>query len=189
MTPDPITVLCAILRGETEIPAGEAGDRLQDLARRHRVDRLLAQCASRSTDGTEVRLTPDTTGAAALRRDILLDAVRVHELGRVANALEAAGIGPIVFKGAALAHTHYSESWLRPRLDADLLVADTDRARAAEVFESLGYDRPPIASGDLVSYQAMFVRTDAFGIEHVVDLHWRMANPQLVARALSYAEL
>jgi Uncharacterised nucleotidyltransferase len=189
MGADSIADLSAVLRGEGAIPAGEAGDGFMDLARRHRVDRLLAQGASRGTERTEVRLKPDTTGAAALRLDILIDAVRVRELASVVNALDAAGIVPIVFKGAALAHTHYSDSWLRPRLDADLLIADTGRARADDVLDSLGYDRPPVASGDLVSYQAMFVRTDAIGIEHVVDLHWRIANSQLVARALSYAEL
>lgn len=174
MTSDSTFDLSAVLRGEREIPAGEAGDCLMDLARRHRVDRLLAPRESR---------------AKALRRDVLLDAVRVRELAGVVNAFEAAGVTPIVFKGAALAHTHYAESWLRPRLDADLLIADADRARATDVLESLGYHQPPVASGDLVSYQAMFVRTDRIGIEHVVDLHWRMANPQLVAQTLSYAEL
>jgi len=41
MTSDPITDLCAVLRGERDVPVGEAGARLAALARRHRVDRLL----------------------------------------------------------------------------------------------------------------------------------------------------
>jgi hypothetical protein len=45
------------------------------------------------------------------------DTLRVRELVRVVSALEAHGCAPVVFKGAALALTHYPDSWLRPRLE------------------------------------------------------------------------
>ena len=38
-------------------------------------------------------------------------------------------------------------------------------------------------------YQEPLVRAEAGGLEHVVDLHWRVANPQAVSRVLSHAEL
>ena len=117
------------------------------------------------------------------------DVARTRELVRMAAALEAAGCQPIVFKGAALAHTHYRQPWLRPRLDVDVLVAERGQERASRALRDLGYERPPFVSGRLVMYQEPFVRAEAGGLEHVVDLHWRVANPQAVSRVLSHAEL
>ena len=125
----------------------------------------------------------------AARVDILLDEFAVRELQAALTALEAQGIEPIVFKGAALAHTHYPESWLRPRLDADLLIAPAQRRRAFDILEGLGYQQPPTISGDLVSYQTMYVRAHPIGVEHVLDVHWKIAERQAVADALSYDEL
>ena len=87
----------------------------------------------------------------------------------------------MVFKGAALALTHYADSWLRPRLDADVLVAPAARARAAATLAALGYTRPPMTAGRYVMHQEMHVRPDPVVGEHVVDLHWRLANPNLLA--------
>src|SRR6185436_19143141 len=167
MTSDPISDLCAALRGERG-----ADDAIVALARRHRVDRLLL--------GSQL---------PTARRDILIDEVAVRELPIVLAALEAEGIDALVFKGAALAHTHYAESWLRPRLDVDLLIAPEQRQRAYGVLGGLGYQRPPVVSGELISYQAMFVRPHPIGVEHVLDLHWKIANPQTIAHALTHGEL
>jgi hypothetical protein len=123
------------------------------------------------------------------RRAALVDAVAVRELLAALAALEAGGIEPIVFKGAALAHTHYKHSWHRPRLDADILIASAHRERAFDILRSLGYTQPVMISGELVSYQTMFVRTNAIGREHVIDLHWQITNPQITAHALTHAEL
>jgi Uncharacterised nucleotidyltransferase len=119
----------------------------------------------------------------------LLDELAVRELQAALTALEAQGIEPIVFKGAALAHTHYPESWLRPRLDADLLIAPAQRRRAFDILHGLGYQQPPTISGQLVSYQTMFVRAHPIGVEHVLDVHWKIAERQAVADTLRYDEL
>ena len=126
------------------------------------------------------RLTGETRAAA------VDDVARTRELVRVAGALEDAGCQPIVFKGAALAHTHYRRPWLRPRLDLDVLVAERGREPASRALRGLGYERLPFVSGRLVMYQEPLVRAEAGGLEHVVDLHWRVANPQAgVACALA----
>ena len=54
-------------------------------------------------------MTPDPVS-------VLTDAVRVRELTRSCARCEEAGAAPLVFKGAALAHTHYAESWQRHAL-------------------------------------------------------------------------
>lgn len=120
---------------------------------------------------------------------VLTDAVRVRELVGVLRALEDDAAVPLVFKGAALAHTHYAESWHRPRLDADILIAPECRDRAFATLSRLGYERGTLISGDLVMYQAPFLRTDHLGIEHALDVHWRIVNPQSVSQAVTHAEL
>ena len=120
---------------------------------------------------------------------VLTDAVRVRELVGVLRALEDGGAIPLVFKGAALAHTHYAEHWQRPRADADVLIASESRERVFAVLRRLGYQQPTFISGDLVMYQAPFDRVDHLGIEHVLDIHWRIANPQVVSQVLTHDEL
>jgi hypothetical protein len=132
-------------------------------------------------------MTPDPISDD--RRAALLDAIAVGELTEALAALDASGVEPLVFKGAALAHTHYRQPWQRPRLDADVLIAAAHRQRAFEILFALGYSQPPMTAGDLVSYQTMFVRTNATGREHVIDLHWQISNPQMTAHALTHAEL
>lgn len=121
---------------------------------------------------------------------VLADAVRARELVTVLRALEDGGDAvPLVFKGAALAHTHYAESWQRPRLDADILIAPGSRDRVFASLVGLGYERGPLISGELVMYQAAFGRIDHLGIEHALDIHWRIVNPQAVSQTLTHAEL
>jgi hypothetical protein len=120
---------------------------------------------------------------------VLTDAVRVHELVRVLRLLEDAGVMPLVFKGAALAHTHYGESWRRPRYDADVLITLEDRDTVFAILEASGYTRRTFVSGDLVMYQLPFERTDHLGVDHALDIHWRIANPQVVSQVLNHDEL
>lgn len=120
---------------------------------------------------------------------VLTDAVRVRELVAVLRALDDADTRPLVFKGAALAHTHYRESWQRPRCDADILIAPESCQRVFVVLDERGYQRLPLVSGDLVMYQAAFGRIDHLGIEHALDIHWRIVNPQVVSQALTHEEL
>jgi putative nucleotidyltransferase-like protein len=123
------------------------------------------------------------------RVSVLFDAVRVRELISVLRACEDSGARPIVFKGAALAHTHYAESWQRPRADADLLIAVDSRDRVFATLQARGYTRGTFISGDLVMYQAPFERVDHLGVDHLLDVHWRIVNPQVVSQVLTHAEL
>jgi hypothetical protein len=44
-------------------------------------------------------------------------------------------------------------------------------------------------TGALVSHQVGFERQDANGLRHVIDLHWKIANPQILADALPFDDL
>lgn len=184
-------LLCAILRGTpTALPAFEAGDALVSLARAHRVHLLMAWLAGPGPSDLE---GIGGEGWASLAREMRIaavtEAVRSAEAVRVAAALEQAGAQPLVFKGAALARTHYPEPWLRPRLDTDILIAPARRDAAMQALAALGYERPPFVSGRHVMHQAPFVRPGPAGLEHVVDLHWRIANVEAVAALRTHEEL
>jgi hypothetical protein len=184
-------LLCAILRGTpTALPACEGGDALVASARGHRVHLLMAWLAGQGPSDLE-RIGGDgwVSLAREMRSEVLIEALRRDEVVRVVAALDRAGAQPLVFKGAALAHTHYPEPWLRPRLDTDVLVSPARRVQAVEALTALGYEQPPFVSGQHVMHQAPFVRWGPAGLEHVVDLHWRIANVESVARMLSHDDL
>ncbi len=72
-----------------------------------------------------------------------------RELHTVLSALLAAGITPIVFKGAALGRTVYPDSICRPMGDLDLWIEPAELPHVQDVLRRLGYaqitnpDRPP----------------------------------------------
>jgi len=65
--------------------------------------------------------------------------LRKHELANALQALGAAGIIPVLFKGAALAHTVYPDPACRPMSDLDLWLTREEMAPAQAALESLGY--------------------------------------------------
>ena len=190
---DPDPVICSILRRgpchwvEGDDPAATA--RFIAVANFHGVLPLLdAEFRLRADAGAwpkEVQLACFT---ALLARRNFENAHR-PEITRVLDALAADGLQPLVLKGGALAHSHYPEPALRPRSDTDLLVPADQREPAGRTLRRLGYARAPGVSGEWVSYQSLWSRTDERGGHHFLDLHWRINNSQVLARALTYGEL
>ena len=123
------------------------------------------------------------------RRLAASDLIREAELQTLLDAWRAAGVRNLLIKGAQLAYGVYQRSDLRPRLDTDMLVTPASRADAEAVLLQQGYEAPRHVSGDLVSHQAQYVKRQGNAIVHVVDLHWKIFNPQLFADALSFHEL
>lgn len=111
------------------------------------------------------------------------------EITRVLDALAVDGVQPLVLKGAALAGSHYPDPALRPRNDTDILIAAEQRTQAERTLERLGYTRAQGVAGEFVSYQSFWSRTDASGINHHLDVHWRINNSQVLAKVLAYPEL
>jgi hypothetical protein len=123
------------------------------------------------------------------RRHAAIDTAREVELRRLLAALEVRGVRALLMKGAHLAYTHYGRPDLRPRIDTDLLVARTDRETAVEVLSACGYESTGHVPGTLVMYQACYVKRRQGVQLHVVDVHWKVANPQVFSDLVSYDEL
>ena len=158
-------------------PAGTVDARLIDFARAHGMHLVLGACVG----------TPEFK--AERRIAMALDALRETELRRVLGALADAGIRGVLFKGAAIARTHYRSPELRPRTDTDLLVPADRRRDVARILEQLGYRRPPETGGDLIATQFHYTLVDRATIEHALDVHWRISNAIAFADVLSYDEI
>jgi hypothetical protein len=137
---------------------------------------------------------PSSTALGEMFRDAAIraaaaDLVAVDELRRVLEALAHQDVPAIVMKGAHLAHDVYPRSDLRPRVDSDIFVREASRAQADDVLERLGYVRSIQVSGEFVGHQQQYVKRFDTAPVHCVDLHWRLANPQVFADAVSFDEM
>jgi len=125
----------------------------------------------------------------AERNAIAVDCVRQIELAMVLAELHEAGVRALLFKGAAVAHTHYPAPHVRVRADTDLLIGASEVNNLEAVIGRLGYGRPAETSGRLVSYQSHYHKTDGYGVTHAFDVHWRISNLQSLANRFTHAEL
>ena len=115
--------------------------------------------------------------------------VRERELRDVIAAMTHAGVDALLMKGAQLAYTHYPRPDLRPRVDTDVLIPVASRQMVGNLLVGLGYAPPTHVSGALVMSQAMYVKRVDDVVVHEVDVHWRIANPQVFAGYLEHGEL
>lgn len=187
-----INLCCSILRDE--LPADGAVSRgldvkLFDKAFEQGVHLLVAHrllqrgAIDRCSEELKTRLT------TAVRDATVVEPIVRRELQHTLAALDTEGVRPLLFKGAPLAFTHYPAPALRPCRDVDVLVRPHEIGITTTTLERLGYRRPPTATGDLVSYQVPFAKVDRYGVEHVIDLHWRISNRQVFSNLFSVDEL
>jgi hypothetical protein len=185
-------MLCACLRGEVPFwprsapPEWEA--RFVDRARFHRAHVLVHDLLS-APDAPPWPVAVVERLAGFARAEAVGEMVRSHELARVLDALADGGVRGVLMKGAALAHTVYASPSARPRVDSDLLIPEARRELAEHLLVPLGYTRAPRIAGSLVEYQAPYYRDDVSGQRCVVDLHWRVANRQVLASRLRFDDL
>jgi hypothetical protein len=123
------------------------------------------------------------------RQAIAMDCIRQKELAGALAELASAGTRALLFKGAAVSHTHYPQPHLRVRADTDVLVAAQDVPVLERIFTRRGYAKPAETSGAFVSYQTHYQKTDAYGVTHAFDVHWKISNLQSLADRVSHAEL
>jgi hypothetical protein len=120
-------------------------------------------------------LSPPAEVEALWRRDLRATRARnvllLGELQRVFEALDAAGVPALAFKGAAALDRLYADPGARPMDDADLLVRPADRDRAADVLGRLGYERRPEEPG---RFGATPPGEWTFDGPVEIDLHWHL---------------
>jgi hypothetical protein len=175
--------------GSTPASAGADVAALIAAASRHRVLLLLGWALREAGTLDEWPTEFIETFQRAERGAVAVDCVRHAELGTVLAELSAAGVRGILFKGAALAHTHYPAPHVRVRADTDLLVAASEMPVLEAVLGRLGYVRPVETSGRLVTYQSHYQKADRHGVWHAFDVHWKISNLQRLAGCFTHQEL
>jgi hypothetical protein len=186
-------LICAVLRQEAAAWNGDddaaAIALFLDLGRYHGVLPLMDAAFRRRNDaGTWPREILSACGKAA-RDQAMFELAHRVEIVRVLAALASAGVAPLVLKGAALACSHYPSAPLRPRADTDLLIPPDQRRQTDLALTRLGYAKDAGVEGRFISHQATWSRSDNLGATHHLDIHWRINNSQILAKALDYEEL
>lgn len=116
-----------------------------------------------------------------LRRQFRSNAARsmqmTSELLRIVQAMQAAQVPLVPYKGPLLASALFNDLTLRQCYDLDLLVPPAEVPRALEVLEALGYPPPANAGGALPKDNSQFALLHP---EHhtIVELHWLLAPPR-----------
>ncbi len=153
----------------------------------HGVTGIVADCAKRK------KLNLPLEVFQGLKE--VLDSLRVFELLHTEQLrllfgkLESAGVSFILLKGTALAYSVFSSPHLRSRGDTDLFIAEGRRSEMDASLLNLGYERQVTPPADLSSYQQIYSKTDHFGYDHIIDVHWRISNRQVFANAFTWEEL
>ena len=188
---DPVRAwLAAVMRGAE--PGAEPPNEavLLDTAR---TEGVLALCHDRLRRSPRWTQYPETLRAALTQhayQEAAVEMLRAAELRDVLAALAQAGLPVLLLKGAALAYTLYPEPHLRERCDTDLLLPSQEEAEHAwRVLQTLGYQRPNAASGDLACGQLGCYKTGSGGFTHALDIHWRLNNAILLVERFTFAEL
>lgn len=183
-------LLAGLTRGE--LPTASAMPCPDDViaaALRHGILPLVhAGVAARRAD-THAGAALESALAALARSEAAADVIRVAALRELLQALAEADIPLVIFKGSALAFTHYSSSHLRPRDDTDILVARERLADVERVMTHRGYRAEAAGISPLVSHQRLYTRSDGRGLRHNVDIHWRISNRQRYADLFTLEEL
>ncbi|HZQ98190.1 MAG TPA: nucleotidyltransferase family protein [Chloroflexota bacterium] len=104
--------------------------------------------------------------------------VTLDALARALAALRAAGVRPIVFKGAAAVERLYLDIGCRPMDDADVLVHAGDRGAAVAALVGAGFAPVAVDAGRLGPVGATLHAAQAYRraqgmVAAEIDLHWQ----------------
>jgi len=97
-----------------------------------------------------------------------------------------ARVDVLITKGTALAYSLYPVPSIRSRGDTDLFVPAQDAASACDVMAELGYARD--THSQAIGCEVNFTKKDRFGLEHVLDVHWRLSSNELFAELLNWED-
>jgi hypothetical protein len=173
--------LCARLRGE-EVPIVPG---MIATARHHRIHLVLAATVKPAgPESATVRAL-----VAELRQAALVDLIRERALRGVIDGFAQAGVDVLLLKGAGLAYTLYPSAFLRPSSDIDVMVARAALERAESTLADDGWIRPAEPDGELITAQRHYVLADRAAFAVHLDLHWKVANPQLFTNSIAFDEL
>ncbi|GAB6268975.1 MAG: hypothetical protein STSR0002_17170 [Smithella sp.] len=97
-----------------------------------------------------------------------------HEMAKVVEYLQHAGIKTMLLKGASLSLLYYKNNGARPMADIDLLVPYKQARQAFELLQKAGWTSTlPLSELDLIFGHAVQLNNS---VNQEFDLHWRPFN-------------
>ncbi|HUE89814.1 MAG TPA: nucleotidyltransferase family protein [Vicinamibacterales bacterium] len=123
------------------------------------------------------------------REHTAAELLRQREMISVLDGLAVEGIHPIILKGTALAYSLYNVPASRPRIDTDLLIQREDVGKVRRVLAALDYTAPTHCDGELLFCQFPLTKTDAFGLAHTLDFHWKISTQSVFANVMGFDEI
>lgn len=96
--------------------------------------------------------------------------IQRHNLQRVKNILDKAGLSHVVSKGAHTRELYYNTPALRPAVDIDILVRPQDKIAAIRAFQEEGFEFFGVA--DIISHECSLIKGKT-----TIDLHWDILRP------------
>jgi hypothetical protein len=120
---------------------------------------------------------------------VALALARAAETRRVLTRLHDAGVPALLVKGAHLEWACYGEPHLRERSDTDVLIHEGDVRTASSALSAAGYTPALQPGGTVAVAQRSWFSTDTTGVDHAIDLHWRVSNVQLFRGTLEWEEM
>jgi hypothetical protein len=177
--------LCARLCGE-HVPLSPA---IVAAARRHRIHLVLAAAAR----ADELMDPSGSPLLAELRKAEVVEIMRERALRGLLDQLGAEGVDALLLKGAGLAYTLYPAPHLRPRADVDLILPRATLVRAGLTLAARGWMRAAEPDAELITAERHYVFGGAIGgptaFAEQLDLHWKIAIPQLFGDTVTFEEL
>lgn len=133
----------------------------------HGISLLLVDSASNLTDwpkGAATRVKDEA------RQQSFWELSHHKSVALLCEALNTAGVQPVVTKGTSLAYSLYPNPAIRRRGDSDILVPDGDRDHVRDILRQCGFspceDDRPLQESWQIDVPPNF--------NHVIDMHWRV---------------
>lgn len=187
-------LLCACMRSEDPSWPIEADElfasSLVERAKYHGVLALIYDKFQRVPTTSKVWPSPVTQASRDAALGQAMWELRHRDLlNQVLTRLADIGVRPVLFKGTALAYSLYPEGALRSRGDTDLIIPPGTLHQVDKVLKALCFKREIGMSGEFVSYQGSYTRSQTGEDNHTLDVHWRINNSELLSRLFTHAEL
>ena len=179
------SLICSLLRsGTVRWPDDvEKIDEFVERAWHHGVLPLLHELLSTEENWSDYPEYLQTSFSDARKNSVAISMVRERAVAHLFNDLLSGDVKPLLLKGEALAHTHYSSPELRVRCDTDIFISLSSISRTIQVLESVGYS---ISHPRYKSHQFTAVKSMLQGVSFQVDVHWRISNAAEFAGLFSY---
>ncbi len=182
------SLLTAILRGVVEARRFEGVDAAVacEAAEDHGLVALVAEALD---DQRDVPLDWRRCFTQRAHELAVIDIINESEFLTLLDDLETVEPPALLMKGAQLAYSLYPRPDLRPRIDSDLLIAQSVQSEVESILERRGYvPSREQQFGDLLRYQTTYIKSSGT-YRHTIDLHWRALDPQVFAHVLEYDAL